>query len=62
MDWTGSRGVHVAEETLNLPQRDSTSFVRHLKIKERYVIFSFFFYYLYFFFVSSHYCRELYDL
>lgn len=35
--WTGSRRVHVAEQTLDLPQRDSPSSVRHLKIKERYV-------------------------
>lgn len=37
VDWTGSRGVHVAEQTLDLPQRDSASSVRHLKIKEWYV-------------------------
>lgn len=33
MNWTGSSGVHVAKETLDLPQRDSASPVRHLRIK-----------------------------
>ncbi|TNN30270.1 hypothetical protein EYF80_059579 [Liparis tanakae] len=33
VDWTRSRGVHVAEQTLDLPQRDSASSVRHLKNK-----------------------------
>lgn len=33
VDRTGSRGVHVAEETLDLPQRDPSPPVRHLRIQ-----------------------------
>lgn len=32
VDRTGSGGVHVAEQTLDLPQRDPSSPVRHLGI------------------------------
>lgn len=33
VDGTGSCRVHVAEEALNFPEGNPSSFVRHLKIK-----------------------------
>lgn len=35
VDRTGSGGVHVAEQVLDLPQGDSASAVRHLEDKEK---------------------------